>query len=683
MQRKNNWKHSRNEWIVSVMTAVVLFVAVSMYGCMFGEIKTAYAGIPVAERCSPEYPAEFYLNTAGYSLCDKVYFLCSYVGAGTITEPRLYDSSPEGIKQVLGKVPDVSKWITSSQEIEWVTVSYSFGRYRIIGHVIEKETESELPEEALPESFASVAELVEGQVTEGQVVSTLGYYQPGDGGAADYLITSNEKQADGFMCISLKNGLKAELQISNGSVIAEQFGAYGDGIHDDVVPLQKIIDLGYDLELTAGKTYKLISNGIYISNSTTIYGNDATILLDDSYAPQKGDFKYYCIRYQYGKRQNYFGIKDLKIQINFSDNRISGREFVGVSPLYIDTVSLDGLKVVTNDSNNCIICVWLDRGCSSFTLKNSHLENNTSGKTGGALWLTSKSDEIFGIYNAIDECLIQNTSLYATSGDEVLAIWGANDLNAVFDHCTIEGCIRAADRHTRPIVVTGGDTKGAEITVRFLDCGIKADCNDSVPSAFYDSLLGIGSQYASDVITVEFERCEIDSDVRGAMLFPSGYASDTSHVTEFDSENPTARIRFSQCDIATTHPITGSSMNYYNTAELYPSAAWNCEFEDCSIVCETALAYLYMPWSKEYFVPRIALESCQVVIRNAKDFICKGDRSAMVDLILTDTSIQAEGVAELFTEQTNTQSVIKTQKNAVHRVSADASYLNGERIQEQ
>lgn len=62
----------------------------------------------------------------------------------------------------------------------------------------------------------------------GDMAVTLGYYEANDGGAAEYKIV---KMSDKYI-ENLENSLKAELIIKN-SVTPEQFGAYGDSIHDD------------------------------------------------------------------------------------------------------------------------------------------------------------------------------------------------------------------------------------------------------------------------------------------------------------------------------------------------------------------------------------------------------------------------------------------------------------------
>ena len=98
----------------------------------------------------------------------------------------------------------------------------------------------------------------------GRPCVTLGYYAPNDGGGAVYIIRQKKESDtdDGGLLHFLKNGLVAQLIVTNNFIRPEQFGAYGDNNHDDSVALQKALDT--HKHILADKTYKF-SQTIVIS----------------------------------------------------------------------------------------------------------------------------------------------------------------------------------------------------------------------------------------------------------------------------------------------------------------------------------------------------------------------------------------------------------------------------------
>ena len=106
---------------------------------------------------------------------------------------------------------------------------------------------------------------------DGSYAETLGYYSKNDGGSALYKITSTKNETE--YQETLNNGLYATLIIKD-SVNVKQFGAYGDGIHDDTNTMQKAIDTCKNIIFPYG-TY--LTSGIRLKDNSCMISENATI----------------------------------------------------------------------------------------------------------------------------------------------------------------------------------------------------------------------------------------------------------------------------------------------------------------------------------------------------------------------------------------------------------------------
>lgn len=107
--------------------------------------------------------------------------------------------------------------------------------------------------------FNTVAEMkANTELVAGDTCQTLGYYEVNDGGAGLYkIVNDNTLVDDGGSVHSIENGLKAKLVIKDWSINVKQFGAYGDGVHDDTTAIQNSLNKSHNI---------YIPDGIYMIN---------------------------------------------------------------------------------------------------------------------------------------------------------------------------------------------------------------------------------------------------------------------------------------------------------------------------------------------------------------------------------------------------------------------------------
>lgn len=110
--------------------------------------------------------------------------------------------------------------------------------------------------------YNSVAEMRASETAiVGRTCVTLGYYEPNDGGGAIYVVRSkaDSDTDDGGSIIVLDNGNVSELLI-DGAVAVKQFGAKGDGVHDDTNAFPSALSLGNNMTIIINHgEYKLTS----------------------------------------------------------------------------------------------------------------------------------------------------------------------------------------------------------------------------------------------------------------------------------------------------------------------------------------------------------------------------------------------------------------------------------------
>lgn len=253
--------------------------------------------------------------------------------------------------------------------------------------------------------FDTVADMKNANLKVGDYACTLGYYEPNDGGAAQYKIktTSNNYYE------ILNNGLKAELVIDNNTINVKQLGVYGDNIHDDTQIIQNAINLSinkYKVYIPDGNykitqtlktyanniiemsenTYLNINNidGLYVDGNSTIKGGN--IVTSENYSHvaitmlptsvTKFDEKIGGLFNLSIKNKTPYSIGSIAISFDFIDN--NNVSFDGItyqSFQNIDILNFDyGIKAVSNESDKWITSLNFDNikmtFCKNFIYSN-------------------------------------------------------------------------------------------------------------------------------------------------------------------------------------------------------------------------------------------------------------------------------------------------------------------------
>ncbi len=238
-------------------------------------------------------------------------------------------NSPDEVAMYLEDIPDYSPFVADNEGIKWMTIYRSNGDYRVVGEVVEiepvvyadedtvgadggsdgesdegeedfllildepveesvgrgmpeapvtdeeivveepvkEEIIEEIIEESAPDHFDSVADLVNGDLSDGMTVYTRGFYGAGDGGDATYVIS---KRA-GKVYEKLSNGLYANLQYDD-TLNIKQLGASGNGTDDDSSYLEKAFTIKPATVLIPEGGFNLAGKSITVPNNVAIKG---------------------------------------------------------------------------------------------------------------------------------------------------------------------------------------------------------------------------------------------------------------------------------------------------------------------------------------------------------------------------------------------------------------------------
>ena len=127
-------------------------------------------------------------------------------------------------------------------------------------------------------SVAAMASLT--SLVDGDIVETQSYNAGQRQGGARYLVTTSALTVDNYLVIDLAPaGLQARLLESERNNNPYNAGAVGDGVADDTLPVQRLLDVGGDIDIVNGT---FLCSGLTANQDFRIYGEGTIELADFS-----------------------------------------------------------------------------------------------------------------------------------------------------------------------------------------------------------------------------------------------------------------------------------------------------------------------------------------------------------------------------------------------------------------
>ena len=268
-------------------------------------------------------------------------------------------------------------------------------------------------------------------LTDGQLVQTESYWDKQYGGSAYYdIVSSTSLAVDDGKCIQLDNGLYAELHPINNTVTVNQYGAYGDGEHDDANSIQLALNAGYGNVTFESERYN-INDFITFSNSNiSILGNNARLIMQDGFQLSDSYNWAFFIGGTQEERINNVNLYNLKIEtgnINFSRENVVQVQIQHIENLKIYNCEflvseIDGNK--TRPTTN----IWILGNTNNVNIDNCNIINLSNGNVGGNVWISDPYD------TDINTIKISNNYIEKSSHDETIGIWDGTIKNIIIEN---------------------------------------------------------------------------------------------------------------------------------------------------------------------------------------------------------------------------------------------------------
>ena len=397
---------------------------------------------------------------------------------------------------------------------------------------------------------------------------------------------SNHSLTSSYPILSHETGVIAS-SYPYGDV--RRYGAKGDGTADDASAIQNAINSNEYIYFEPYKEYKLVSNGLYLQNRTHLIGNNATLFFDDDYAPTNDDFGIYrrFIRCKASVNKStmheIFHAKDLIIESRRTKPTpwTSAAEFNILYPAYTKNVLIENVTVNAPNVVDRYHC-FNPSSCENIVVLDSTFVNLAKGGSGGALWLhiIDVSCKFYGrnIYceNYCSDETFTAHPVFTDNNDKTYDI--------TVDNSVFKGSNNKFVKRTK--LMSFYDTSSNKVKhfrTTFNQCRFETTDDTTIKDYYLQSLVGCGSPFEDADITVTFNDCDINCDLRLCLVSAS---EENWSGTSTWTKNLTNRgVTFNNTKITTNVPINGTSASRTQSALV----ASNVKLNNCNVDCKYAV----------------------------------------------------------------------------------------------
>ena len=408
-----------------------------------------------------------------------------------------------------------------------------------------------------PYYYNSIADMkADTKLKAGDMVKTLGYYEPNDGGGANYYITDIE---DLKKYQIRTNGLFATLIIDE-CVTPEMFGCYGDGSHDDTNNFQICLNQEKNIQLNKDKKY-LITININLPKNTFIEGNSATIYVD-----YKGDREHAIRNTNWlndNEQKNTIYLNNINFYVNSVSRQVkligltdydnititncqySNNTAISNGTWFFDiysnckNITIDNIIVKTLTDNEQLLntCISIREYRENKKTENIRITNSTFIHNGidETIWIDSW-------VGSIENILIENCLVHDKSTTDVTMLWIGSNTNSAFNNCLINNCVFIKDK-----------LNYAALKIGYLGDEDNGNCNNFI---LQNSILIAKQSNGSLITTSKYSTDTIINNCK--ILIESIYA--TFEYGLISNGN----LKFKNCEITSKPPVNFNVTYFWN-----------------------------------------------------------------------------------------------------------------------